>query len=119
MPSFEAIQAAVQDYCRDYVRAQRERGRSFNEIAKQLGVTHVWVIQLDKGAAAGGKSAGGKVEHQLAQLLHGGSIDQLRRAALNVKSGGLVVIEDSGQAVEISRPEPPPTPRPRTRKRSR
>lgn len=115
MPTFEQIQAAVRDYCRDYIRAQRERGRSYAEIARQLDVTHVWILQLDKGELPDGKpggkgtgarAAGGKIEHQLAQVLHGGSIDELRRAALNVALGGLVVLEDSGQPVEVTRTEP-------------
>lgn len=118
-PTFETIQAAVREYCRDFIRAQRGRGRSYTEIAKQLGVTHGWIIALEKGEASGTRGAGGKIEHQLAQLLHGGSVDNLRIAALNVRLGGLVVVEDNGLPVDITRPEPPnPRPRgPRSRKR--
>lgn len=116
--SFEQIQRAVRDYCRDYIRAQRERGRSYHEIARRLEVSHVWILRLAKGEENGSRGAGGKIEHQLAQVLHGGSIDELRRAALNVQLGGLVILEDDGRPVEVRPPEAPVTTRPR-RKRSR
>jgi len=106
-PTFEQIQDAVREYARDYIRAQRARHRSYADIAKQLDVTHVWVMALEKGEATGKKGAGGKVEHRLAELLHGGSVDSLRKAALAVASGGRVVVEVAGEPVEFSRVGPP------------
>lgn len=108
MATFEEIQDAVREYARDYIRAQRARNRSYADIANQLGVTHVWVMALEKETGASGKKgAGGKLEHRLAELLHGGSIDSLRKAALAVASGGRVVVEVSGEPVELTRVGPP------------
>jgi hypothetical protein len=103
MTDFETIQNAVREYARDYIRAQRARKRSYAEIAAQLDVTHVWVMQLEKGEATGKRGAGGKVEHRLAELLHGGSIDSLRKAALAVASGCAVTVEVEGEALELAR----------------
>lgn len=107
MADFDQIQDAVREYARDYIRAQRARKRSYKDIGDQLGVTHVWVMALEKGEVTGKKGAGGKVEHRLAELLHGGSIDSLRKAALAVASGGRVVVEVDGEPVELTRVGPP------------
>lgn len=104
MTEFEEIQAAVLEYARDYIRSQKARGRSLRQIAEQLGVTHVWVKEIESGTSAGSKTAGGKVEHRLAEILHGGSVDALRRAAMTVASGGTVIAESDGKALELSRP---------------
>jgi ribosome-binding protein aMBF1 (putative translation factor) len=107
--SFDEIQRAVLEYARDYIRAQKSRGRSLRDIAAQLDVTHVWVKAIESDDAKGSKTAGSKVEHRLAEILHGGSIDALRRAALTVASGGTVVVESGGEKVELTRPTRSPT----------
>jgi hypothetical protein len=102
-PSFAIIQSAVREYCRGYIRRLRELGRSYQDIADELGVSHVWVMGLEKGKNVG---TGGRVEYQIACTVHGGSVDGLRQAAMNVYAGGRVIVERHGVPVEIQT-EPP------------
>jgi hypothetical protein len=99
---FEQVRSAVSDYVRDYIRALRRRKISYAKIGERLGVSHVWVMQLDKPEEYGRRTVGAEVEHRLADLLHGGSIDALRRAALHLGAGGNVVVEESGEPLEVS-----------------
>lgn len=100
---FAATRAAVTEYMRDFIRAQLRRKRKPAEIAKQLGITRTYVIQLSEPEKYGAaRLIGPEPEFRLAGLLHGGSIDALRKAALHVAAGGITIVEDSGQAVEIA-----------------
>lgn len=113
MSDFEQVRDDVSDYVRDYIRALRRRKISYPKIAERLGVSHVWVMQLDHPEKYGRRHVGAEVEHKLAEILHGGSIDALRRAAQHLSAGGNVVVEESGEPLEIApaddRPSTAPT----------
>ena len=106
MNDFARISAAVTEYVRDYIRALRRRKLSYQKIGQRLQISHVWVMQLDKPQQYGKRNAGPELEYRLAELLHGGSIDALRKAALHLASGGNVVVEHDGMPLELSPSEP-------------
>jgi hypothetical protein len=101
MSDYAAVRTAVTEYARDYIAALKRRGESYAEIGKRLRCSHVWVMQLAQPEKYGDRNAGADVEHRLAELLHGGSIDALRRAALHLAAGGTVTNEDEGGVIEI------------------
>ncbi len=110
MPGYEKIQAAVTEYVRDYIRAQRRRNASYKAIGEALGVSHVWAMQLDQPEKYGTRTVGPELELRMADLLHGGSVDALRKAALTVASGGAVVVERPGEhPLELTRAAVPPS----------
>lgn len=111
VPVYEQIQTAVTEYVRDYIRAQRRRQMSYKAIGDALGVSHVWAMQLDQPEKYGPRTVGPELELRVADLLHGGSVDALRRAALTVASGGAVVVERPGEhPLELTRASEPPVP---------
>lgn len=70
----------------------------------------MWVLHLDQPEKYGVRVVGPELEMRLAEILHGGSIDSLRKAALHVASGGTVVVEGPvGEALELSRGSKPPS----------
>lgn len=71
------------EYVRDYIQACRRRGETWERIGVRLGVSHVWALQLSDPKKYGDRDAGGDVEDALAGILHAGSVDALRRAALS------------------------------------
>lgn len=118
---FERVREAVSDYARDYIRALRHRGNSFERIGDELQVSHVYVQQLLKTEKYGRRKVGPKLEQRLADLLHGGSVEALRRAALHLASGVIVIVEKSGKPLDLSPdkprelPAPSPSDKPRPR----
>lgn len=101
MSDYAAVQLAVTEYARDYITSLIRRGLTYQKIGERLGCSHVWVMHLSNPGKYGQRLAGPDLEHNLAQLLHGGSVDALRRAALHLASGGAVVNEDESGTVEL------------------
>lgn len=77
------IQDAVTEYVRDWILGCKRRDMSYRAIAERLEVTHAWVIQIAQPEKYGHRSAGPELELALARILHDGSIDSLRKAALS------------------------------------
>jgi hypothetical protein len=100
---FNEVRSAVTEYVRAYIRALVRRGMSYAAIGKELGCTHAYVSQLDNPDKYPNSRIGPEVEHRLAELLHGGSVDGLRRAALLMQGGVPVVAKDSatGKILEL------------------
>jgi len=122
MSEFAEVQAEVTEYIRDYIRALRRRKMSYEKIADRLQCSHVWVMQLDQPEKYGSRTAGPELEHRVADLLHGGSIDALRRAAKHFSLGGNVVVEDveTGGPLGLSTaPALPAAPNPRAERTGR
>ena len=71
------------EYVRDYIAALRRRDMSYRAIAEHLDCTPAWVQYLDKPEDYGEKTVGPELEQRVADILHGGSIDALRRVAVN------------------------------------
>lgn len=108
MSDYTAVQGAVTEYVRDYISALKRRGESYEKIGERLGCSHVWVMHLAQPEKYGKRMVGADLEHKLAELLHGGSVDALRRAALHLANGGTVTNEDEGGVLEIG-PRPAST----------
>jgi hypothetical protein len=100
---FAKTQAAVTEYIRDYILALRRRGSTWQEIGEHLGTSHVWPQQICNPAKYGERIPGPEIEARLAHLLHGDSIDALRRAALHVQAGGKQIVEVVGEALTVER----------------
>ena len=104
MPNYADIEVAVADYVRAYVRALREHGTSWQAIGRVLGTSHVWPQQILNTEKYGKRNPGPEIEHRVAQILHGGSVDALRRAAVNLAAGGGVIVQDTeGVPLELAR----------------
>lgn len=103
------MQLAVTEYARDYIASLMRRGWTLQRIGDRLGCSHVWVLHLSQPDKYGTRLVGADLEHRLAHLLHGGSIDALRRAALHLASGAMISNEDETGLTEF---EPSPTPDP-------
>lgn len=103
---YNAIQAAVTEYARAYILALRalEPRPSYETIAELLDCSKAWVQQLNNPAKYGTRGAGPETEHALAVRHHGGSVDALRAAALNLIAGGSLVIEEDGRKIILGAP---------------
>jgi hypothetical protein len=101
MSDYRVVQDAVTEYVRDYVAALRRRGESYERIGERLGCSHVWIMHLSQPEKYGKRRVGADIEHKLAELLHGGSVDALRRAALSLSEGGTVTNEHEGSSLEL------------------
>lgn len=108
LADYKAIQAALTIYARAYIRALRDRKPqpSFDAIAKRLSCSKAWVQQLNNTERYGNRTVGDETIHTLAELHHGGSVDALRGAAMNLASGGTVVVQDGGERLVLSAPRP-------------
>jgi len=85
----------VTEYVRDYLLAAQRRGETIRAIAKRLGISHPRVAQLSNPASYPNTEVSIDLEQAVADVLHGGSIDALRRAARSFAgdSGALVLVE--------------------------
>jgi hypothetical protein len=101
--NYTDVHDAVTEYIRDYIASLKRRNHSYHQIAERLGCSHVWVIHLDQPTKYGRRRAGADIEHKVAELLHGGSVDALRRAALSLTGGATVVNEDESGPFELRR----------------
>lgn len=87
MTKYDLISEAVTRYARNYVRARREMGVTWNQIAFELQCSRPYVQQIADVDAHPAIRIGPQVELGLAERIHGGSVDALRRAALAVYGG--------------------------------
>lgn len=83
---YAPVQSAVTEYVRAFIRSKREPVGDgpplpWTKIGELLGVSHVWPQQLNNPEKYGVRHVGPEVELRVARILHGGSIDALRRAA--------------------------------------
>jgi hypothetical protein len=116
---FAKIRVAVTEYVRDYIRNLVRRDWSYQQIADTLLCSRSYVSQLDAPDKYPNAKVGDEVEYRVAELLHGGSVDALRRAALFMQAGGAVLTRDglSGGQAPLGLPaatEPEPIERPST-----
>jgi len=115
---FEEVRAALTEYARAYIGALVARDYNFTAIGKALECSHAYVSQLSSPEKYPNAYIGHKVEHRLAELLHGGSIDALRKSAELMHMGGVVVAHDkttgetiafpSGESVRLTADQQPP-----------
>ena len=99
---YATVRSAVTDYARAFVAARRNATPkvSYAKIAAELDCSDTWVKYLANPKKYGERYVGPEIEHKLAELLHGGSIDGLRRAALHRSQGGGVLVETTAGVVD-------------------
>jgi hypothetical protein len=101
---FEDVRTALTEYVRAYIRALLARKYNYTEIGKALNCSHAYVSQLHTPEKYPNAKIGHEVEHRLAEVLHGGSIDALRKAAELVHMGGVVIAQDATTGETIALP---------------
>lgn len=99
------MRAAVTEYTRNYIRERRRAKWTFERIATELGVSPAYVQHINSPDKHPKLRVGLDMEHTLAELLHGGSVDSLRKAAQHIYGGGRVIVEVDGQPAEITTAE--------------
>jgi len=99
--AYDSVQSAVTEYVRDYISALIRRDMSYREIAERLHCSHVWVMSIHQPETYGPKKVGADLEHRVAELVHGGSIDRLRDAALHYANGVAVANQDKSGPIEL------------------
>lgn len=70
---------AVDAYIRHYLDVRVSKGASYRSLAPEFGCSHVMLHQIHTGSGG----VGPKLEASAAAMLHGGSIDALRKAAFD------------------------------------
>lgn len=104
MAQIDEIQSAVTDYVRCFIEALRSKKLSYEAIGQRLGVTKAQVQYIHKPEKYGVRSVGPKLELNAALLMHGGSIDALRAAALAWTKGVRTLVPDGdGGVLELVR----------------
>jgi len=104
MAQIEEIQSAVTDYVRAYIDALKSKKLTYETIGQRLGVTKAQVQYVHKPEKYGVRTVGPKMELNAATLLHGGSIDGLRSAALAWSKGVKILVPDGeGGVLELVR----------------
>lgn len=77
---FRETQIAVGLYVGNWIREQNGRGVSYRAIGERVGRTHAWALGLAKPKYQQVLDAG--TEYRVAEVLHNGSVEGLRAAAL-------------------------------------